>query len=141
MAHEANAERSGGTNDQDSCSNAARFLESKVYAETLASSQLLELQVQIEALRSELAQSSRENEAVSLQLEQSKLVSDALNDALTTAKLRCAHLEANEKQHERRIAELHARIDEQRGELNRAYKASSALQKSIEALTSHTLVS
>jgi uncharacterized coiled-coil protein SlyX len=94
---------------------------------------------QLQVLRAELDRYRLENQALTAQLQQSNLIADAVNDALTKSKMRCAQLEAKEAQQEQRIAELHARIDEQRGELNRGSQARQALQKSIDALVASKL--
>lgn len=99
--------------------------------------ELTELRGQLHALRAELARSQQDNQSLAAQLQQSNVVANAVTDELTMSKLRCAQLEAKEVQQEQRIAELHARVDEQRGELNRASQARLALQKSIDALTAH----
>lgn len=95
------------------------------------------LREQVEALQAELARYQQENQTLTALLQQSNLVADAVNDALTTSKMRCAQLEAKETQQEQRIAELHARVDEQRGELNRGSQARQALQRSIDALVAN----
>ncbi|MNJ66297.1 hypothetical protein D3C77_623620 [compost metagenome] len=69
------------------------------------------------------------------QLQQAKLVADAVTDQLTSFKLRCAQLEGKERQQQERIVELHQRIDEQRAELNRGSQARLALQNALETLT------
>lgn len=106
-------------------------------AEPAELTELTELRGQLHALRAELARSQQDNQSLAAQLQQSNVVANAVTDELTMSKLRCAQLEAKEVQQEQRIAELHARIDEQRGELNRASQARLALQKSIDALTAH----
>lgn len=81
------------------------------------------------------AELEREVQELKAKLDQSSLVNNAVLDELNRTKLRCAQLEAKEKQQEQRIAELHARIDEQRGELNRGSQARISLQRALDALT------
>ncbi|MDZ5605303.1 hypothetical protein SJI00_21240 [Pseudomonas sp. RP23018S] len=97
--------------------------------------ELANLSDQLIALKSQLHGLEHENRLLHAQLQQSTLIANAVNDGLTESKIRCAQLEAKEAQLEKRIGELHARVDEQRGELHRSSQARIALQKSIDALT------
>lgn len=87
----------------------------------------------VEALKL-LAASQHSEEALTAKLHHCQVVTDAVTDELNRTKLRCAELEGREKLHQERIAELHSRVDEQRGELHRGSQARIALQNALEAL-------
>lgn len=94
---------------------------------TALRNQLKDLQTQLEAALNESA-------ILSGQVQQANLVVDVVTDDRNKYKLRCAELEGRETSHQVRIAELNARIDEQRGELHRGSQARIALQKALDAL-------
>lgn len=81
-----------------------------------------------------LAASQHSEEALIAKLHHFQVVTDAVTDELNRTKLHCAELEGREKLHQERIAELHSRVDEQRGELHRGSQARIALQNALEAL-------
>ena len=81
-----------------------------------------------------LAAAQLSEEALTAKLHHCQVVTDAVTDQLNRTKLRCAELEGREKLHQERIAELHSRVDEQRGELHRGSQARIALQNALEAL-------
>lgn len=81
-----------------------------------------------------VAAAQQNEEALTAKLHHCQVVTDAVTDELNRTKLRCAELEGREKLHQERIAELHSRVDEQRGELHRGSQARIALQYALEAL-------
>ena len=96
------------------------------------------LREQVQALQSQLEASLKEGANLSIQVQQTKLVVDAVTDDRNKYKERCAELEGKANQQQQRIAELHARIDEQRSELNRGSQSRIALQKALDALLEPT---
>ena len=94
------------------------------------------LREQLVILRNELSASTEKSVQLSNQVLQTNIVVDAVTDDLNRYRVRCAELESKERQQQERIVELHARIDEQRGELNRGSQSRIALQKALDALLS-----
>lgn len=92
------------------------------------------LREQVHALQSQLEAAKEEVVNLSKQLLQSNLVINAVTDDRNKFQLRCAELEGKDKSHQERIAELNARIDEQRAELHRGSQARISLQKALDAL-------
>lgn len=97
-------------------------------------SEVAALREQVKALQSQLEAAKKEAADLSRQAQQSNLVVDAVTDDRNRFQLRCAELEGMDKSHQVRIAELNARIDEQRGELHRGSQARITLQKALDAL-------
>lgn len=96
------------------------------------------LREQVQALQSQLEAATKEAANLSKQVQQANLVVDAVTDDRNRFQLRCAQLEGMDKSHQVRIAELNARIDEQRGELHRGSQSRISLQKALDALLSTT---
>lgn len=89
---------------------------------------------EVAALREQLQTLQSQLEAANKRVQQANLVVDAVTDDRNKFQLRCAELEGKDKSHQVRIAELNARIDEQRGELHRGSQARISLQKALDAL-------
>ena len=94
------------------------------------------LREQLVILRNELSASTEKSVQLANQVLQTNIVVDAVTDDLNRYRVRCGELESKERQQQERIVELHARIDEQRGELNRGSQSRIALQKALDALLS-----
>lgn len=88
----------------------------------------------VQALQAQLEAAQSESANLSHQVQQVNVVVDAVTDDRNKYKLRCAELEGKDKSHQTRIAELNARIDEQRGELHRGSQARISLQLALDAL-------
>lgn len=97
-------------------------------------SEVFVLRDQVLALQSQLEAAQKESASLYTQVIQANLVVDAVTDDRSRFQLRCAELEGRDKSHQQRIAELNARIDEQRGELHRGSQARISLQKALDAL-------
>lgn len=97
-------------------------------------SEVKALRNHVQALQTQLEAALKETANLSHQVQQVNLVVDAVTDDRNKYKLRCAELEGKDKSHQTRIAELNARIDEQRGELHRGSQARISLQLAIDAL-------
>jgi uncharacterized coiled-coil protein SlyX len=97
-------------------------------------SEVAALRDQVKALQSQLEAAQKDSASLAKQVQQANLVVDAVTDDRNRFQLRCAELEGKDKSHQERIAELNARIDEQRGELHRGSQARITLQKALDAL-------
>jgi septal ring factor EnvC (AmiA/AmiB activator) len=97
-------------------------------------SALAQLNEQIEALTAQLATARTQIAEQKNALAQKDLIVDALSDELHRYKLRCATYEGQDRQQKDRIADLIARIDEQRSELNRGAQNRAALERALEKL-------
>lgn len=98
--------------------------------------QLMALREELERERGRADLALRELEAEKKRLEMSQLVVNALSDELNKSKLLATSLESKTREQIVRISELHARIDEQRSELNRAARSSLSLEMALEAFKS-----
>lgn len=90
-----------------------------------------ELEKKVQDLMAQLEQSQLTAKAEVQRLE---LVVNAVTDQLNDYKQRCANYETSAKHTQIRIADLTARIDEQRSELNRGEKARNALELALQKL-------
>jgi peptidoglycan hydrolase CwlO-like protein len=105
-------------------------------------SEVTALREQVQALQDQLEAAKKEAANLAKQVQQANIVADAVTDDRTKFQLRCAELEGKDKSNQVRIAELNARIDEQRGELHRGSQARISLQRALDALlpTTHPAV-
>lgn len=106
-----------------------------------AVSDMPEMSSEVESLRQQLADltaqlSEAKNVAADREnkLQQANLVLSVMTDDRNRFSMRCAELEGKDATNQKRIAELNARIDEQRGELHRGSQARITLQRALDAL-------
>lgn len=116
---------------------ATRPIESALDSSSLIS-EVSALREQVQALQGHLEAAQKEAAKLAKQVQQANIVADAVTDDRTKFQLRCAELEGKDKSNQVRIAELNARIDEQRGELHRGSQARISLQKALDALLTTT---
>lgn len=87
-----------------------------------------------EDLRYQLAEAKRLLECEQQRVAQLEITINAVTDQLNDYKQRCASYETSAKHTQTRIADLTARIDEQRGELHRGSQARQALEKALNQI-------
>lgn len=98
------------------------------------SSELSSLREQLELLKRELESVKNDSTKLSSDLQQANLVLSVMTDDRNRVSMRCSELEGKDATNQKRIAELIARIDEQRGELHRGSQARITLQRALDAL-------
>ncbi|WP_219096193.1 DNA-binding protein [Pseudomonas sp. UMAB-40] len=90
-----------------------------------------ELERRVQDLMAQLASAQR---AAEIEIQRLELVVGAVTDQMNDYKQRCANYETSAKHTQIRIADLTARIDEQRSELNRGEKSRNALELALQKL-------
>lgn len=97
------------------------------------------LREQLKAMATQLANTEATVASLNQLAAQKQLIVDALSDELHKYKLRCAAYEGQDRQQKDRIADLIARVDEQRSELNRGAQNRATLERVIDKLSTSTL--
>lgn len=87
-------------------------------------------------LRYQLTEARRLLECEQQRVAQLEITINAVTDQLNDYKQRCVRYETSAKHTETRIADLTARIDEQRGELHRGSQARIALEQALHQIQS-----
>jgi hypothetical protein len=103
---------------------------------TLNSQSGVALENKVQEMMAELAEAKRIAAQESHRVAELELVVNAVTDQLHDYKQRCVSYETSAKHTQIRIADLTARIDEQRGELHRGAQARNALEQALKALQS-----
>jgi septal ring factor EnvC (AmiA/AmiB activator) len=95
----------------------------------------------VQDLMNQLADSLRRLEIEAQRVAQLEITVNAVTDQLNNYKQRCVSYETSAKHTQTRIADLTARIDEQRGELHRGSQARCALEQALNQIQSSLPIS